>query len=155
MTKWESRTEDLGFFPKNEVAFLAFLAFSLLKPMQNGFFLLGFLPKKPCSPYIKYSMAFLAFTWLFPRGKSQGKSRSYPYLCVHLSIGLYTRVPFILHLLSRGLALGHPPPKREYLSVGHHLIMGQFSLFFFFFSKSVFIDSLVFRDDSYDTVNGG
>ena len=79
MTKWESRTEDLGFFPKNEVAFLAFLAFSLLKPMQNGFFLLGFLPKKPCSPYIKYSMAFLAFTWLFPRGKSQGKSRSYPY----------------------------------------------------------------------------
>jgi|TARA_B100000609_G_C16807317_1_gene229290 hypothetical protein len=78
MTKWESRTEDLGFFPKNEVAFLAFLAFSLLKPMQNGFFLLGFLPKKPCSPYIKYSMAFLAFTWLFPRGKSQGKSRSYP-----------------------------------------------------------------------------
>ena len=83
MTKWESRTEDLGFFPKNEVAFLAFLAFSLLKPMQNGYFLLvylGFLPKKPCSPYIKYSMAFLAFTWLFPRGKSQGKSRSYPYL---------------------------------------------------------------------------
>ena len=79
MKKWESRTEDLGFFPKNEVAFLAFLAFSLLKPMQNGFFLLGFLPKKPCSPYIKYSMAFLAFTWLFPRGKSQGKSRSYPY----------------------------------------------------------------------------
>ena len=41
MTKWESRTEDLGFFPKNEVAFLAFLAFSLLKPMQNGFLYAG------------------------------------------------------------------------------------------------------------------
>ena len=58
MTKWESRTEDLGFFPKNEVAFLAFLAFSILKPMQNGFFLLDILDKKPYFPYIKYSMAF-------------------------------------------------------------------------------------------------
>ena len=84
----------MGFFPKNELAFLAFLAFSLLKPMQNGFFLLvylGFLPKKPCSPYIKYSMAFLAFTWLFPRGKSQGKN---PFLSITvLPYIQYTKVP--------------------------------------------------------------
>ena len=47
--------EDLGFFPKNELAFLAFLAFSLLKPRQNGFFLMAFLAFCPKSP------AFLAF----------------------------------------------------------------------------------------------
>ena len=67
------------FFSKNEVAFLAFLAFSLLKPMQNGFFLLGFLPKKPCSPYIKYSMAF----------SSRKKPGKKPFLSIILAFYLY------------------------------------------------------------------
>ena len=29
---------------------------------------------KPCSPYIKYSMAFLAFTWLFLEEKAREKA---------------------------------------------------------------------------------
>ena len=83
MKKWESRTEDLGFFPKNEVAFLAFLAFSLLKPMQNGFFLLvylvylgilGFLPKKQKS-HVRLTLSTQWLFWLLPGFFLEEKAR--------------------------------------------------------------------------------
>ena len=74
MTKWESRTEDLGFFPKNEVAFLAFLAFSLLKPMQNGFFLLGFLYFCQKS-HVRLTLSTQWLFWLLPGFFLEEKAR--------------------------------------------------------------------------------